>query len=59
MKYAMKFAPVYGISESGYYSFDEDLNYAIAVRCPGFGAEARPCKRARDCAVCLAHVGDA
>lgn len=28
MKYAMKFAPVYGISESGYYSFDEDLNYA-------------------------------
>lgn len=28
MKYAMKFAPVYGISESGYYSFDAELNYA-------------------------------
>lgn len=28
MKYALKFAPVYGISESGFYSFDADLNYA-------------------------------
>lgn len=28
MKYAMKFAPIYGISESGYYSFDAELNYS-------------------------------
>ena len=28
IKYCMEFAPVYGVSESGYYSFDAEMNYA-------------------------------
>ena len=41
MKYALRFAPVYGISESGYYSFDADLNYAYKA----FGVPALGLKR--------------